>query len=157
MNAKNGVIAIAVMLLLSNGYQQVWAVKAKKAKNKNPGFSLHNKSKKVIWVDVSNGKSWLQKLEDVFATTTNKVLADGYHDTKIDTTKETRLAIYDGNEKILYNVKFPKNKNIYIKWDGENLLPQKGGGFKGIKGKITGTTSQGYPLENNVKEDDLFE
>lgn len=138
---------VGICLLIS-GFQCIQA--------KDPNFSFHNKSKKVVYVQVING--FKGKLVSFMLTDTIAVLPDKfcdlpYKDIKdIDITKDTFVRIYDKDQTQLAGAKFAKNKTIYINWDGKDIYPQRGP-LKGLKNK----TDKGYSTKNNVKKTDIFE
>jgi hypothetical protein len=139
-----------VFAFILAGSTAIWA-------KKDPGFSLHNKAGKAIWVTVNNDQSLGKKVEGFFTTKANKVTNKAFYDKDIKTNKETELIVFDDNENELVKATFTKDMTIYVNWDGKKLYPQRGP-LKGVLGKVSkklGLTDQGYSLANNVTEDDI--
>lgn len=170
--------------LLSGGYQGVWNRLTGKQKIYNwqaqqsdtstkIGFSLYNKSDKPAIVMVENTSiqrekqteepSFWQKLtqtvKNLVATYTERVPAGAVLETALDTTKTTRLSIFnctsisecDPNKATLAGqYEFTPNKTIYVSWKDGKLYPQTGA----LMG-LAGVNDAGYSLKNNVTQADI--
>jgi hypothetical protein len=81
----------------------------------DPAFSLHNKSKKTISLEIMNGNTRLS----------SNVQPGKFSNHDLDIRNKTTLIIrsYDNPNNTLYEATFSLNKTIYLNWDENNNLP----------------------------------
>jgi hypothetical protein len=113
-----------------------------------PTFNLKNKSTDTIQIDIKQDNRSLTGLKSV--------AKDDDLELNLDTSKPTFLEIHVCpnigqcyiNDHDAYLAKVNAGKKIYLKFDGESLVPQKGS-------TKTGKTTQGHTIKNNVTKKDI--
>ena len=119
----------------------------------DPTFHLKNNSTGIIQINITQGGRSLFTLKP---THLRPIAKGGEFAFQVDTSKPTALELYycptaefcktNNPEKLI--ARFTENKTIYIKFEGKKIEPQKGN-------PITGNSTSGYSLKNNVTVQDI--
>lgn len=133
------------------------------------GFELINKSKRPIWVALTNGENTTRAQKVEAAGTLSR---EGIRFLKIDIAKPTFMGVwYSDPGQIRFGKKFgifgakefnptpnmlytfTQDKTMYLSWDKANYARPQTGPLKGILDK----TDSGLSLKQNVKKEDITE
>jgi hypothetical protein len=120
-------------------------------------LSIHNKSGRVVYVDVQKGEPGIwQKFLNLIVSEGKAIFDGGFYDRETDISEPTYLIFYNKDAKVLAKVRIAPGKTIYVNLDlnkaTDKVYPQQGP----LKG-WTYHTDQGYSLKNNVTAADIKE
>lgn len=141
----------------------------KNYKESNVGFELVNKSKRPIWIALTNGENTTlaAKVDPVTTMVRHEVRFNN-----IDITKPTQMAVWYSNPgRVSFEKKytiagaklfkpapnkvysFTLNRTLYLKWTKENYAGPQTGLLWGMRGK----TDSNLSLADNVSKTDIIE
>lgn len=131
------------------GSEKVYSPKTGGKNTTDIAFSLNNKSGGAIYFKVNNGGA-ITRFGQSLTKGADLLTKNAVAESKLDISNKTILTIYDNKGTELIEAEFPKNKTIYINWDGTNLYKQKGP----LMG-LTGVNDNCYSLKNNVADNEI--
>ena len=143
-------IAITVPINMSAlGKEYNWTLGGNNTGYTNIGLSFKNKGTQTVVIGVANAS--LGHEEKRF-----QVQASQGANIVLDLKSDTQLSIYNckglvecyqyGHTTLLVRARFTPQKTIYVKWDGNQITPQKG---------ILGKNDDGLSLKHNVTQKDI--